>query len=59
MPQTFCDVYFLDVGQGHATLFTDGEFALLVDCPFSGSSAVLDLMPEIDSQVEFRDRQPP
>ena len=54
MPQTFCDVYFLDVGQGHATLFTDGEFALLVDCPFSGSSAVLDLMPEIDSQVEFR-----
>ena len=54
MPQTFCDVYFLDVGQGHATLFTDGEFALLVDCPFSGSSAVLDLMLEIVSQVQFR-----
>ncbi len=48
-----CEVHFLDVGQGHATLITDTEHALLVDCPYSGSSAVLDKLSEIGDSVEL------
>lgn len=48
MPVLSCEAHFLDVGQGHATLFVGAGEALLIDCPFSGSSAVLAQLDAID-----------
>lgn len=53
MPVPSCKAFFLDVGQGHATLFAAGGEALLIDCPFSGRSAVLDQMAAMAGPVRL------